>query len=88
MEDAHIMEGNLDEDTAIFGVFDGHGGKEVAIFVEKHFIEELKKNENYLKKNYKEALYENFLKMDDLLNSDKGKEELNFIKSGEKDSGY
>lgn len=27
MEDAHIMEGNLDEDTAIFGVFDGKFNK-------------------------------------------------------------
>lgn len=42
MEDAHIMDGNIAEDTAIFGVFDGHGGKEVAIFVAKHFIPNLK----------------------------------------------
>lgn len=28
----------------VFGVFDGHGGKEVALFVEKHFINELLKN--------------------------------------------
>lgn len=29
MEDAHISETQLTEDTAIFGVFDGHGGKYV-----------------------------------------------------------
>jgi len=72
MEDAHIIKENLTEDTALFAVFDGHGGniilsyfkilnihliikinkkwwlykigKEVAKFVEKHFIEELKNN--------------------------------------------
>lgn len=41
MEDAHIHVCDLQPDLSIFGVFDGHGGKEVAIFVEKHFIEEL-----------------------------------------------
>lgn len=31
MEDAHICQLNFDgEGTLIFGVFDGHGGKEVA----------------------------------------------------------
>lgn len=44
MEDAHIMDANIAEDTAVFGVFDGHGGKEVAKFVKNHFVEELKKN--------------------------------------------
>ena len=42
MEDAHIAQLDIDNDTHIFGVFDGHGGKEVAIFVAKHFIQELK----------------------------------------------
>jgi len=26
MEDAHIAEVNLTDDTSLFGVFDGHGG--------------------------------------------------------------
>jgi len=31
MEDAHILELNINgEGISIFGVFDGHGGKEVA----------------------------------------------------------
>jgi protein phosphatase 1G len=38
MEDSHISNLNFDEDKAIFGVFDGHGGKEVAKYVEKYFI--------------------------------------------------
>lgn len=53
MEDAHVHETNIDgKGTCIFGIFDGHGGntiniipkgKEVAIFVQLHFVDELKK---------------------------------------------
>lgn len=32
MEDAHIAEPNFDKETSLFAVFDGHGGKEVALF--------------------------------------------------------
>jgi len=39
MEDSHILETNVDgRGIHIFGIFDGHGGKEVAKFVERHFI--------------------------------------------------
>lgn len=48
-------------------MFDGHGGKEVAAFVEKHFIEELKKNKNFKELKFEDALKETFLKMDELL---------------------
>lgn len=42
MEDAHIAHIDIDGNgTSLFGVFDGHGGHEVAIFVKKHFREEL-----------------------------------------------
>ena len=34
MEDAHITKESFDgEDKSIFAVFDGHGGKNVALFV-------------------------------------------------------
>lgn len=84
MEDAHIFEVELTEDISIFGVFDGHGGyqqlkfnyfflgKEVALFVEKYFIEELKKNTNYKNLKFQEALHETFLKMDELIRSEDG----------------
>jgi protein phosphatase 1G len=51
----------------VFGVFDGHGGAEVAQYVKKHFIETLIKNENFKNKNYKVALIENFIKMDEMM---------------------
>ena len=41
MEDTHIAECNLPGNVSVFGVFDGHGGAEVAIFVKKYFVNEL-----------------------------------------------
>lgn len=50
MEDAHITSLDvIDGELAVFGVFDGHGGCEVAQYVERHLIDELKKNENFRK---------------------------------------
>ena len=60
MEDAHITDLDLgpSNNTQIFGVFDGHGGSEVAKFVANHFTEEFLKNKNYLKNDIKKALEE------------------------------
>jgi serine/threonine protein phosphatase PrpC len=80
MEDAKITDLNIDTDTAVFGVFDGHGGKEVALFVAKHFVEELKHNENYGSKKFDLSLSENFLHMDSLLNTQEGQKELMRLK--------
>jgi len=52
MEDAHISKLDFNDNNSLFGIFDGHGGAEVAKFVEKNFITELLKNSNYIKKNY------------------------------------
>ena len=67
MEDAHITQLNLTESISLFAVFDGHGGPEVAKFCAKYFNKHLLENENFKKGNYKEALEENFLKMDEIL---------------------
>lgn len=75
MEDAHLHSlnhSNLD----IFGVFDGHGGKEVSHFVKNHFIQEFMNNQNTKYENIPNSLIETFLKMDELMKSPKGKEEL------------
>ncbi len=49
MEDSHIASLKFNEELnqQLFGVFDGHGGKEVAQFTEHHYIDLLKKNTNY-----------------------------------------
>eukprot|EP01015_Nassula_variabilis_P009718 TRINITY_DN176_c0_g2_i1.p1 TRINITY_DN176_c0_g2~~TRINITY_DN176_c0_g2_i1.p1 ORF type:complete len:324 (+),score=75.97 TRINITY_DN176_c0_g2_i1:81-1052(+) len=87
MEDAHISYPNLTADCALFGVFDGHGGQEVAKFVERHFADELKKNSNFQSGNMEVALRDTFLKIDELLLTKEGKAELMQIKSssGEED---
>jgi serine/threonine protein phosphatase PrpC len=76
MEDAHIT--NLDigpsNQTQIFGVFDGHGGCEVAKFVSNHFVKEFLNNPNYAKNDIKKALEENYYKMDKLMLEKEGSE--------------
>jgi protein phosphatase 1G len=89
MEDAHISELSLGDKKQynVFGVFDGHGGKEVSQFVKKHFVDELKNNDKFKKGDIKQALQETFLKMDDLMRKEQGKKELEIIanKSKEED---
>lgn len=86
MEDSHIAKFNIAPDTNIFGVFDGHGGKEVARFVERHFIEELLSCTAFKNGDYGQALTDTFLRMDELLQTTEGKKELAAIKSGDDDS--
>lgn len=44
MEDAHVTISHLGvENLALFGVFDGHGGREVAAFCQKHLPDVLKR---------------------------------------------
>ena len=51
MEDAHIAYINIEsQGVSLFGVFDGHGGNEVAVFVKNHFKDELLKLESYRRK--------------------------------------
>ncbi len=76
MEDAHITALDIIQGVSLFAVFDGHGGQEVALFVEKHFIEELKKLDTFKKGNYKQCLIDTFLLLDRMLISDAGKKEL------------
>ena len=58
MEDSHISDLSVgtSKGTNVFGVFDGHGGKEVAVYVKKHFTEELVNSALYKKGEMKKAL--------------------------------
>lgn len=78
MEDAHIAQINQGKDRKlhIFGVFDGHGGKEVSQFVKAHFTQELINNKYYLLDDLSTALIQTFLLMDELMISPSGKEKL------------
>ena len=81
MEDSYICALNIGNNNQydIFGVFDGHNGKEVSQFVKNHFIEELEQNENFKNNKIKEALKETFIKMDELMKTPEGKNELKEI---------
>mmetsp|Transcript_14700 Transcript_14700/g.14321 ORF Transcript_14700/g.14321 Transcript_14700/m.14321 type:complete len:127 (+) Transcript_14700:119-499(+) len=77
MEDAHITTLDVIKDeVSLFGVFDGHGGAEVARYVEKNFVPTLIKNENFKKGAYGEALQEVFVALDMKLLTEAGKKEL------------
>ena len=53
MEDSHIADLDIGDGNAFFGVFDGHGGKEVAKFVENHFVKNLVGCAAYKRKDFK-----------------------------------
>ena len=85
MEDDHITEVDFTVDGSekkfsLFAVFDGHGGKEIAIFSKFYFVEELAKNTSFLEGRYKEALEEVFLRIDTLLEDPKYEPELAFYR--------
>jgi len=90
MEDAHITKFNVCkdlDDVHIFAVFDGHGGKEVARFVERHFSDELLATEAFRKGDYENALKTTFLKMDVLIQTPEGKKEVSQLKNSDDNSG-
>lgn len=77
MEDAHVTVLDVIEgEVSVFGVFDGHGGCEVARFVEQNLVDMLKKNENFIKGNYREALTSVFVELDTKLITEAGRKEL------------
>ena len=76
-EDAHISAVSTGEkkDIDVFGVFDGHGGKEISKFVSNHFTEELIINKN-IYTDMPQALKETFLKMDEIMTTPESVEEI------------
>ena len=76
-EDAHVAAISQGEkkDLNIFGVFDGHGGKEISKFVSNHFIDELIKNKN-ISTDISLSLKETFIKMDEIMQTKEGIEEI------------
>lgn len=76
MEDSHIANVDLTPEVSIFAVFDGHGGKEVALFCQDQFCQQLLQNEHFKKEEYEVALRQTFLKMDEILLSNEGQSKL------------
>ena len=77
MEDAHIADPKFAPGQALFGVFDGHGGQEVARFTEKHYANVLKSQELFMSgDNMKEGLRLSFLGLDKVLDCESGMKEI------------
>jgi len=81
MEDAHITVPDFDENSALFGVFDGHGGQEASKFCEVHFSEYLKKNKEKFSGNVEKALAGAFVHVDKELRTPQGGRELRQYKA-------
>ena len=66
MEDTYFSAINIGEDKnlSLFGVCDGHGGKEISSYIAQNFQSFLEKNENFKNRKYQEALKETFLSLD------------------------
>ena len=77
-EDAHIADISQGEkkNIDVFGVFDGHGGKEISQFVSNHFTKELLGNKNCQSGDLEKALKETFIKMDEIMQSEESIEEI------------
>lgn len=81
MEDAHLTLGDLGgpfAEQAFFAVFDGHGGKAVANFCEKHLPAEIRRLGQEC--NVDDALVRGFHRMDDMLRDEQYRTELAALK--------
>ncbi|PWZ06399.1 hypothetical protein Zm00014a_000931 [Zea mays] len=76
MEDAHSALLDLDNDTASFGVFDGHGGKVVAKFCAKYLHREVLHTEAYAAGDLGAAVHRAYLRMDEMMRGQRGWREL------------
>eukprot|EP00747_Dinoflagellata_sp_TGD_P225999 gnl/TRDRNA2_/TRDRNA2_99822_c1_seq2.p1 gnl/TRDRNA2_/TRDRNA2_99822_c1~~gnl/TRDRNA2_/TRDRNA2_99822_c1_seq2.p1 ORF type:complete len:406 (-),score=81.58 gnl/TRDRNA2_/TRDRNA2_99822_c1_seq2:120-1337(-) len=78
MEDSHLTISDLGGDSSgvsLFGVFDGHGGAQVATFASRHLPDELRRRLAG-KEEFESALREGFHSMDDLLRASEGQQEI------------
>lgn len=94
MEDAHICaldvgqaggQGSTSEGAPrvnIFGVFDGHGGAEVARFCERHFSAELLASQEWGRGDVPKALVRGFHRIDELLEDSRNWPEVESLKNG------
>ena len=76
MEEHSIHHTDNSKQVSIFGIFDGHFGKEVSEFVSLHFIPTLIESRSYINQNYEQSLRETFVLMDDLMKTTEGSKEL------------
>ncbi|EPS67447.1 hypothetical protein M569_07325, partial [Genlisea aurea] len=80
MEDAHAAFTDLDGTTSFFGVYDGHGGKEVARFCAKFLHEQVLRHEAYGAGDLESSLRHAFLRVDEMMCEKSGQKELKLLR--------
>uniref|UniRef100_A0A8C9V9K4 Protein phosphatase 1G n=1 Tax=Scleropages formosus TaxID=113540 RepID=A0A8C9V9K4_SCLFO len=70
MEDAHNCIPELDEETAMFAVYDGHGGEEVALYCSKYLPDIVKDQKAYKDGKLQKALEDAFLAIDGMITTE------------------
>ncbi|KAM3932674.1 protein phosphatase 1G isoform 2-T2 [Leptodactylus fuscus] len=76
MEDAHNCIPELDTETAMFSVYDGHGGEEVALYCSKYLPDIIKEQKAYKEGKLQKALEDAFLAIDEKLTQESVIKEL------------
>jgi protein phosphatase 1G len=79
MEDSTLVIRDLKPGVHFFGVFDGHGGDAVALYVKKYLPSLLKSSRNLAQSNYERVFEEVFKKIDTMLDSKTAVDELRTI---------
>ena len=79
-----MTETDLDgKGNALFGVFDGHGGREVALYVARHIKRVLVESDKYRGGALEEAMRDCYVALDDEMIGAEGKRELHTLKAEE-----
>jgi protein phosphatase 1G len=88
-EDAHVAQLNFGgkDEVAFFGVFDGHGGAQVAKFCAMHMPDELLRSSKYKAGDIEGGLKQTYLGIDDRLRSKDNIELLNQLREKTTSSG-
>ena len=76
MEDSLKVEVKLSQGESFFGVFDGHGGLEVAEFCSREIVNILQALPSYQERDYETALRECFIGLDASLDTLEGKDKI------------
>lgn len=67
---------DLDEKVSLYGVFDGHGGRGVSAFAARELPRILKETEGWKERDYKKALEQAFVQVDEDLRSESGRKAI------------
>ncbi len=67
LKSSNLLEQN--KNISLFGIFDGHNGSEISKYLSLHFSQFLSENKKFINGDYKQALKETFINIDNSLRS-------------------